>query len=119
MATPNKNKMSGGGRPARNRCAVALRAWDRASLGVEGWESSQKLIADRSPRSRSDGQMVGADTGKSLLLKSIVPPDTEPRPEAIPKLGGQNRADEGTHHRKTPPPTRGVTEEPRRQVKAD
>lgn len=27
--------MSDGGRPARNRCAVALRAWDRASLGVK------------------------------------------------------------------------------------
>jgi len=29
---PNEDKMSDGGRPARNRCAVALRAWERASL---------------------------------------------------------------------------------------
>ena len=63
--------------------------------------------------------VVGADTGKILLLKSIVPPETEPRPEAIPQLGGQNRTDEGTHHGKAPPPMRGVAEELRRQIKAD
>jgi hypothetical protein len=37
----NENKMSDDG-PARNRFAVAMRAWrNRASLGVDVWKSSE------------------------------------------------------------------------------
>jgi hypothetical protein len=48
LVASNESKMSDGG-PARNRFAVAMRAWrERAPLGVNGWKSSQKWSVQRS-----------------------------------------------------------------------